>query len=203
MSPFTHSGLIRSLIDSQSRDPRNGIIDRSNPWDPIAAFRPMILAAKSSGALCIPQISFPGRQAGLEQTSLPLSASDVQLAPSMGKSYGVPRAMTLAEIEDLIERFAWAAEVLWKAGADGCQVHASHGYSFSQFMAPRTNKRTDQVSSCRRTGYERSLRSKRQFGGSFENRTRLLQAVVERIAKRVPPGEFIISVKLNCQDCES
>ena len=103
----------------------------------------MILASKLCGSLVIPQVSFPGRQSSL--ATPPLSASCVQLAPAMGKSYLAPRAMTLSEIEELIERFAWAAEVLWKAGADGCQIHASHGYIFTQFLAPRTNVREDQV----------------------------------------------------------
>ncbi|KAL8277387.1 hypothetical protein RQP46_010227 [Phenoliferia psychrophenolica] len=161
----------------------NGIIDRSNPWDPISAFRPMIYSTKSHGSLSIPQLNFPGRQASLSQTLHPLSSSSVPLAPAMGKSYGVPRAMSLSEITDLVDRFVFASDVLWKAGSDGVQIHASHGYIFSQFLAPRTNLRGD------------------QYGGSYENRTRLLKDVVRGIAARVPLESFIISVKLNCQDC--
>ncbi|KAM0750189.1 FMN-linked oxidoreductase [Meredithblackwellia eburnea MCA 4105] len=179
-------GLISTGNIMVHRDHREGdsnaIIDKNNPWDPIAAFRPAILAAKSHGSLVIPQLSFPGRQAGLEQTPSPLSSSDIQLQPSMGKEYGTPRAMTLDEIEDLKERFVFAAVVLWKAGADGCQIHASHGYIFTQFMAPRTNRRTD------------------KYGGSYENRTRLLKEVITCIASEIPLSSFIISVKLNSQD---
>lgn len=99
------------------------MIDRDNLWDPVAAFAPMIRAAKAYGSLSIPQLSFPGRQAGEDSCLVqPLSASEVQLEPAMGKTYAKPRPMTKKEIDDLIERFKYGAEVLYKAGADGCQV---------------------------------------------------------------------------------
>ena len=57
----------------------------------------------------------------------PLSASDVQCNPSMGMEFGKPRPMILEEIKDLQDRFAYAAKVLYDAGADGIQLHCAHG----------------------------------------------------------------------------
>lgn len=55
--------------------------------------------------------------------------SDVHLAGVvMGMTFNKPRAMTIAEIEDLAQRFAYSAKVLYDAGADGINLHAAHGY---------------------------------------------------------------------------
>ena len=50
----------------------------------------------------------------------------IQCPPGMGMTFAKPRPMTIAEIDDLVDSFAHAAEVLYKAGADGIQAHAAH-----------------------------------------------------------------------------
>src|SRR5699024_5131063 len=97
----------------------NAVLDPRNPWDPVEAFSPAIRAAKSRGAICLPQIQYPGRQVPEFLNPNPRSASDVQLRPSLDKTYGKPTPLTLGEIDELISRYAWAAEVMAKAGADG------------------------------------------------------------------------------------
>jgi hypothetical protein len=146
----------------------NAILDPDQPWDAVAAFAPAVKAAKSRGALCMPQLNFPGRQVPDFLNKNPKSSSDVQLEPSLLKTYGKPTPLTKAEIEDLKRRFVWASETLAKAGADGIVVcihslavpfyntikwlilflklHGSHGYIMNQFLSPKVNKRTDQVS---------------------------------------------------------
>jgi 2,4-dienoyl-CoA reductase-like NADH-dependent reductase (Old Yellow Enzyme family) len=125
------------------------------------------------------QISHPGRQCPRLVTLTPLAPSEVQL--SVAGNFGKPRAMTEADISDVIARFARTASVLKDANFYGVQIHAAHGYLLSQFLSPRTNRRTD------------------RWGGSLENRARLLLEVVQAI--RASVGErYPIAVKLNSSD---
>lgn len=98
------------------------MLDPRNPWDPVRAFAPAIRAAKSRGAVCLPQLQYPGRQVPEFLNKSPKSASDVQLRPYLNKTYGKPTPLTLEEIRELIARYVWAAESLHKAGADGIIV---------------------------------------------------------------------------------
>ena len=100
----------------------NAVLDPNNPWDPVAAFARAVEAAKSRGAVFLPQLQFPGRQVPEFLNKNPKSSSDQQLEPCLNKSYGKPSPLTKAEIQDLIYRYVWAAEVLAKAGADGIIV---------------------------------------------------------------------------------
>jgi 2,4-dienoyl-CoA reductase-like NADH-dependent reductase (Old Yellow Enzyme family) len=98
-----------------------------------------------------------------------------------GIKFGTPVALTEKEILDLIVRFGDAAAVARETGFDGVQLHAAHGYLFSQFLSPRSNLRQD------------------EWGGDLAGRTRFLLAVVEAIRARVGP-DFPIAVKLNSAD---
>jgi len=75
--------------------------------------------------------------------------------------------MTTDEIKSLIGRFADAAERAKRAGADGVEIHGAHGYIISSFISPKTNKRSD------------------EYGGSIENRARLLTDVIKAVRARV------------------
>ncbi len=85
-------------------------------------FAPAIAAAKSEGAICLPQLQHPGRQCPQFINEAPKSSSDVQLEPCMNKTFGRPNPLSREEIQDVVGRFVWAAEVLAKAGADGVIV---------------------------------------------------------------------------------
>ncbi|KAK5328320.1 hypothetical protein LTR93_002105 [Exophiala xenobiotica] len=160
----------------------NAVLDPRNPWDPVKAFAPAIRAAKSRGAVCLPQVQFPGRQVPQFLNPRPRSASDVQLQPCLNKTYGKPTALTRTEINDLVARYVWAADLMAKAGADGIILHGAHGYILNQFLSPLTNRRTD------------------EYGGSLENRARFILQIVNAIKSKLPSDRFVIAVKFNCQD---
>lgn len=139
-------------------------------------------AAKSQHCKAIMQINHPGRQVFKKLGGKVLSASNIAL--NMGKHSGMfsqPKAMTEQEIQDVINRFATTALKAEQAGFDGVEIHAAHGYLISQFLSPLTNKRSD------------------HWGGSIENRARLLISVIDAIKAQVQE-DFSISVKLNSAD---
>jgi len=136
-------------------------------------------AAKQGGAHVWMQVNHPGRQAN------PLAARHRPVAPS-AIAPGIPgmltpRALTEAEIADLIQRFATTARVAETAGFDGVQIHGAHGYLLSQFLSPLSNRRTD------------------DWGGDPARRMRFALEVVRSIRGAVRP-EFAVSIKLNSAD---
>jgi len=92
-----------------------------------------------------------------------------------------PREMNLDDIEEIIENFAQAARRVKAAGFDGVQLHAAHGYLLSEFLSPYTNKRMD------------------DFGGSTENRMRIIEQIFSRMVELVGK-EFPILIKMNAVD---
>lgn len=122
---------------------KNAVIDPDSDWDAVEAFKPVIAAAKRHGMLCIGQLTHGGRQVSDDIVKTPVSSSDIQNAPAMGMSFGKPRPLEESEIEDLIERWANAAEVLYKAGADGAQLHGAHGYLLSQVSRRKAGMHSD------------------------------------------------------------
>lgn len=142
-------------------------------------FQELALASKANGSLIIAQVGHPGRQTSAELQLHPISASDVQVKDgTLGMSYGKPRAATKEDINNIIDGFAHAAEYLDKAGYDGIQLHAAHGYLLSQFLSPTTNLRTD------------------QYGGNLTNRMRLILEIRDEISRRVRK-EFVVGIKIN------
>jgi len=143
------------------------------------AFQELARITKAHGSLCLGQLSHPGRQVGSHFQKNPVSASDVQLEGKiLGMTFEKPHAATHAEIEKITNDFAYAAEYLHAAGYDGLELHGAHGYLLAQFLAPSTNKRTD------------------QYGGSLENRSRLIMEIAQAIHKRVPK-HFMLGIKIN------
>lgn len=142
-------------------------------------FRRLATESQKHGSLILAQVSHPGRQTPAHIQPNPISASDVQLcAPAMGTTYAKPHPATAGDILALIEGFAHAAEYLEKAGFDGIQLHAAHGYMLSQFLSETTNLRKD------------------TYGGSLANRMRIILEIRDGIRKRVSPS-FIVGIKIN------
>ncbi|KAF2231715.1 FMN-linked oxidoreductase [Viridothelium virens] len=144
-----------------------------------SAFKKQADAAKAHGALIVCQLSHPGRQTAKNLQPDPVSASDVQLEGNvMGMEFAKPHPATQDEINRIIDGFAHASEYLEKAGYDGVELHGAHGYLLAQFLSETTNQRTD------------------KYGGSLENRARLIIEITQEIRKRTKP-DFIVGIKLN------
>jgi 2,4-dienoyl-CoA reductase-like NADH-dependent reductase (Old Yellow Enzyme family) len=113
---------------------RNAILDKDNPWDPVPYYREFASIAHAHGALILAQLQFPGRQVPDFINKNPLSSSDVQLKPCLLKSYGRPRPMTQTDIDDLKQRYVWAATKLYQAGIDGIVVRLCLSPAFLQLV---------------------------------------------------------------------
>jgi len=92
-----------------------------------------------------------------------------------------PSKIDKKEVELLIKAFATAALRAKKAGFDGVQLHAAHGYLISQFFSPLFNHRSD------------------EYGGNIKNRARFAVDIIKAI-KRYVGDDFPILIKINCQD---
>ena len=135
-------------------------------------------AIKRHGAVPSAELSHGGKWGGL---------SSIAGAQKSGVAYG-PSAESLPEgevlemskemIEEIAESFGKGAAVLRTAGFEMCMIHAGHGWLFGQFLAPRSNHRTD------------------EFGGSLENRARILIMALESIRRTVGPN-FPIEVRIS------
>jgi 2,4-dienoyl-CoA reductase-like NADH-dependent reductase (Old Yellow Enzyme family) len=88
------------------------------------------------------------------------------------------RALELYEVEQLRDDFISAAERSQSAGYDGVEIHGAHGYVLCQFLSPAINRRTD------------------RYGGSLENRSRLLVEVIEGVREACGEG-FLLGVRLS------
>ena len=84
------------------------------------------------------------------------------------EGYAAPAALTVEEIERVVSAFAEAAARAVSVGFDTVEVHAAHGYLLHQFLSPLSNRRED------------------DYGGSFENRTRLVLEVVDAVRAALP-----------------
>jgi 2,4-dienoyl-CoA reductase-like NADH-dependent reductase (Old Yellow Enzyme family) len=159
--------------------PGGVVLDDASPLEPFAAWAQ---AGKDGGAAIWMQINHPGRQVRADMPGLVWgpSALGVELGKH-SKRFGRPVAMTPEQIQATVARFAVTAERAERAGFDGVEVHAAHGYLLSQFLSPLVNKRTD------------------AWGGSLENRARMLLDVVRAVRSAVSPS-FAVAVKLNSAD---
>ncbi|WP_421932704.1 NADH:flavin oxidoreductase/NADH oxidase family protein [Phenylobacterium sp.] len=149
----------------------------------LAELRAMTAAATSGGAHFWAQLGHTGRQVESAINPEPLAPScvEIDVMRGAGFSFAPPRAMTEAEIGHAIGQFAVSARLAKAAGFTGIQLHAAHGYLFSQFLSPLANRRGD------------------RWGGPLENRARLLLETIAAVRAAVGAG-FPIGVKLNASD---
>ncbi len=91
------------------------------------------------------------------------------------------RGLRVAEIDALVEDFGHAVNLAREAGFDCVEIHAGHGYLISQFLSPYTNHRRD------------------EYGGSLENRMRLMQRVIRRVLEAAG-NDLGVIVKMNMHD---
>ena len=138
-------------------------------------------AATTQGVPIWVQLNHPGKQVpkGLNQGSV--SPSAIPFRKELQAFFETPRAMSEAEIEDVIHRFGHSARLCQLAGFSGVQIHGAHGYLVSQFLSPHHNQRTD------------------GWGGSAAARRRFVLAVYAEIRRQVG-ADFPIGIKLNSAD---
>ena len=168
------------MVDGRAMTGPGGIVLEKD--SKLAPFEAWAKAAKKNDTQAWMQINHPGRQVYAAMGGDVLSPSDVAI--DLGKHshlFGKPKAMTHKDIRQLIQRFVDTALKAEQAGFDGVQIHAAHGYLISQFLSPLTNKRDD------------------EFGGSIENRMRLLLAVINAVRAKVS-STFAVTVKINSAD---
>ncbi|WP_411070224.1 NADH:flavin oxidoreductase/NADH oxidase family protein [Streptomyces sp. cmx-4-25] len=159
--------------------PAGVVLDEDAPLEPFAAWA---RAGKSGGGALWMQINHPGRQVASDMPGVVWGPSDIGVSLGRHSSrFGRPAAMTPRQIEETVARYAVTARRAEQAGFDGVEVHAAHGYLLSQFLSPLVNKRTD------------------QWGGSLENRARMLLDVVRAVRATVSPS-FAVAVKINSAD---
>ena len=151
--------------------------------DQVRGWRKVTDAVHAAGGRIIVQLWHTGAIAhpDMRGGSQPLSASDVNLlhesVTASGKKRTVaPRPMTIAEIRQTVADYARAAHNAMQAGFDGLEILAAYLYLIPQFLNRTTNRRTD------------------EYGGSIENRARILFEVVEAVLEVVDPSRVGVKI---------
>jgi 2,4-dienoyl-CoA reductase-like NADH-dependent reductase (Old Yellow Enzyme family) len=146
--------------------------------------------SQEQGCVAAAQLAHAGRKGSAGrgwQSQGTLDASEggwITVAPSavsFGEGYAVPRELDLAGIGQVVAQFAAAAERARAAGLQALEIHAAHGYLLHQFLSPLANRRTD------------------TYGGSFDNRTRLVREVVAAVRAQWPE-RLPLLVRLSATD---
>ena len=163
----------------------------------VEAWKPIVAAVHKAGGRFFAQLWHMGRivHPSFHGGATPVSAS-ATTAPGEARTYDgkVPyteaRPLTLEEIPGLIEDYRRAARNALAAGFDGVQLHAANGYLIDQFLRDGTNRRTD------------------RYGGSIENRIRLLTEVVQALVEIAGPARTAVRLSPNddpqgCGDANS
>jgi len=143
----------------------------------ITGLRAMTDAVHEKDGRIVVQLAHSGMLAN------PKLTNDAPLGPSAmeGLNGVIAQEMTIGDIQKTVEAFGAAAARARAAGFDGVELHAAHSYLLSQFLSPAFNQRTD------------------AYGGTIENRAKIVLEVVQAIRKRV--GEdFPVLIKMNGQD---
>ena len=137
----------------------------------------IVEAIKRHGALVSGQLNHRG---ALLRRSV-LNMEPVGPSPWKNPNTGdAVRPLTVPELAEIQKLFVHSARRLQQAGYDAVEVHAGNGYLFQQFFTPRINKRSD------------------QYGGSFDNRARLLLETIARLKDELP--DFPLIVRLSASE---
>jgi 2,4-dienoyl-CoA reductase-like NADH-dependent reductase (Old Yellow Enzyme family) len=158
----------------------------------IAGLRRIVDFLHQQGSVAGIQLAHAGRKGS---TARPWAPKQGQVAASEGgwenvlapsalrfsDTYPLPAALDLAGIKAITRAFARATERAIEAGFDLVEVHSAHGYLLHEFLSPLSNQRKD------------------EYGGSFENRIRLLVEVVDAV-RGVLPAELPLLVRISATD---
>jgi 2,4-dienoyl-CoA reductase-like NADH-dependent reductase (Old Yellow Enzyme family) len=137
----------------------------------------MTEAVHGKGGRIVLQLAHGGVLAGTQLTGQPALAPSLEGGPEKTRR----REMTEADIGDTIRAYGEAALRARKAGFDGVQIHAAHGYLLNQFLSPWFNRRSD------------------RWGGTIENRARIIVEILASV-RSAAGGECPVLVKMNSED---
>lgn len=155
-----------------------------------AAWQPITRFIQAQGAIAGVQLSHAGRKASAQRPwegGAALTADTgawPTVAPSaipFDQDWHVPQALDAAGIRQVIADFRVAAERALAAGFQLIEIHGAHGYLLHQFLSPLSNQRSD------------------EYGGSFENRTRLVRQVIAAV-REVWPAELPLWLRISATD---
>ena len=144
--------------------------------DAVPAYRALTQACHQHGAKMFAQLFHPGR----EILSSPCGMLPIAWAPSAvanERFHIMPKPMSVALIEEIIESHGTAAMLLSEAGFDGVEIVANHGYLPAQFLNPKTNLRDD------------------DYGGDEKRRSEFLRRLIDAIKKAAP--ELVIGLRIS------
>jgi 2,4-dienoyl-CoA reductase-like NADH-dependent reductase (Old Yellow Enzyme family) len=186
-------GAALVIVEATAVSPEGRISpDDSGMWSDAhaAAFGRITQFVKSQNSVPGVQLAHAGRKASTAAPWLggrPVGVHErgwQPLAPgaiAFDEGYPVPRAMTIDDIEQLVEDFAAAARRSLTAGFEVVELHGAHGYLLHEFLSPLSNHRTD------------------EYGGSFENRARLPLHIAKSI-REIWPAKWPVFVRLSATD---
>jgi 2,4-dienoyl-CoA reductase-like NADH-dependent reductase (Old Yellow Enzyme family) len=152
----------------------------------IAAWKPITKAVHDAGGRIVSQLWHMGRMVhpNFNGGELPVAASAIQ-PPDLAHTYEgrfpypVPRPLEVAEVPGIIATYVHAARNAIAAGFDGVQIHGANGYLIDSFLRDGANTRTD------------------EYGGSIENRIRLMREVTQAVADAVGKERTAIRLSPN------
>ena len=174
---FGGTGLI--IQEATAVEPRGRISDKDlGIWsdEHVAGLKVLVDIVKGYGATSGIQLAHAGRKCSVFDEDI--------IGPSSlayDDQYAVPREMTLDDIKEVVQSFKKAAERALNAGYELLEIHGAHGYLIHEFLSPLSNKRTD------------------QYGGSLENRVKLLSEVIDAV-KEVWPEEKSLILRVSATD---
>lgn len=166
-----------AVTDSGRGEPRQTVLADQAA---VPAYAQLARIIRRSGAKAGIQLVHAGGKSSAQQTGGRLLAPSAVAIPVKGQELEVPEALTADEVHGWRHSFVKSASLAVAAGFEWIQLHAAHGYGLNQFLSPITNHRED------------------EFGGSLENRSRLLIETAAEI-KRRHPGVGL-AVRLAAQD---
>ena len=171
------AGLI--LVEASAVSPEG----RITPWctgiwndEQAKAWKKIVDLSHNHGAKMAMQLAHAGRKASNHRESsgvgsIPVSEGGWETVSSTSQAFGdyaAPRKLSVEEISELVKAFGKAAKRSMDAGFDAVEIHGAHGYLLHQFLSPLCNDRDD------------------EYGGSLENRARMLLEVIAEIRKSIP-----------------
>jgi len=174
---FGGAGLV--IQEATAVESRGRISDKDlGIWsdEHIDGLKELVDIVKGYGAASGIQLAHAGRKCAVSDEDI--------IGPSSlayDDQYALPREMTLNDIKEVVLSFKKAAERALKSGYDLIEIHGAHGYLIHEFLSPLTNKRSD------------------QYGGSLQNRVRLLSEVIDAV-KEVWPETKPLILRVSASD---